>query len=380
MKKSRIASSLLLACLVFAACQKETRQTDAASSIEDHNAIAKTKASGSNAVTVFATGLNNPRGLKFGPDGKLYVAEAGIGGTNSTEGQCPQAPPPMGPNTGSNNGGRVSVIDAAGNRTTVSDQLPSSQSAGPQPNISGPADVAFLGNQLYVLQDGAGCVNGVTNLPNGVLRIGAGGTPTLVADLSSWLLAHPPAKPSADFDRTGVWYSMIASGNKLIAMNANQGTLVQVTTDGNIKRIADMTTTVGHIVPTAMAEKGNVYFSNLDVFPITSQSAIYKINPSGKIKKLESGFSAVLGLVIDGGRKYVLEMSSGVLFPTPGTGRIVKVEPNGAREVVASGLNFPTAMTQGPDGNLYVSNWGFGLPPGGGQIVKVEINRKGSAK
>src|SRR6185436_4712448 len=55
-------------------------------------------------VTTFASGLNNPRGLTFGPDGNLYVAEGGIGGTNSTDGQCDQVIPPVGPYTGSADG------------------------------------------------------------------------------------------------------------------------------------------------------------------------------------------------------------------------------------------------------------------------------------
>src|SRR4051794_35944245 len=44
----------------------------------------------SSNVTVIAQGLNYPRGLEFGPDGKIYVAEGGTGGTTSTVGQCDQ--------------------------------------------------------------------------------------------------------------------------------------------------------------------------------------------------------------------------------------------------------------------------------------------------
>ena len=34
-------------------------------------------------VTTFATGFDNPHGMKFGSDGFLYVAEAGTGGNHT---------------------------------------------------------------------------------------------------------------------------------------------------------------------------------------------------------------------------------------------------------------------------------------------------------
>jgi sugar lactone lactonase YvrE len=61
----------------------------------------------------------------------------------------------------------------------------------------------------------------------------------------------------------------------------------------------------------------------------------------------------------------------------PGTGRLLRILPNGKQEVLidsTSGLLVvPTGMTFGPDGALYISNIGYGAPLGLGQILKVEF-------
>ena len=45
----------------------------------------------------------------------------------------------------------------------------------------------------------------------------------------------------------------------------------------------------------------------------------------------------------------------------------------GTWETVAAGLTFPTAMTFGRDGKLYVSNFGYNARPGQGQIVRISL-------
>jgi hypothetical protein len=95
------------------------------------------------------------------------------------------------------------------------------------------------------------------------------------------------------------------------------------------------------------------------------------------MKKFD-GLTAVISLTFMDGKLYALETSAiAEDYPSAGNGKIVRVSDSGELTDVVTGLSYPTAITAGPDGALYVSEFGFGVDPSvdppPGRILRVSL-------
>jgi hypothetical protein len=376
MKKLRFTSSILCAAVV-------------AGGVSGVRMLAQLPAN----ATVYASGLEGPRGLAFGPDGTLYVAEAGLGGKTSTVGACPQVPAPIGPYTGGLTA-RISKIDTNRNRTTLVSGLPSAQDA--MTDFLGVGDVAFLNGDLYAVLAGGGCSHGNTAIPNALIKVNVrNGNWTSVANLSQALLNFPAKFTSPDdFEPDGTWYGLISNQGSLLTVEPNHGQVFSVTPGGRVQQVIDTSASQGHIVPTSLvATEGVLYVGNLNLFPIDPQWAkvmtiannVYVPNPlpgfgnlfggfgQWNVVSSKAGFTTITSMKIGpDGLLYVLELSDAPGFPTPGAGKVVRVKRSGEIEDVVTGLVVPTGMTFGPDQRLYVSNLGA-APGASGQILRIDL-------
>jgi hypothetical protein len=234
------------------------------------------------------------------------------------------------------------------------------------------------------LISGAGCGHGQANASNGVLRVNGDGSTTQVANLSAYLASNPVAHPPHDdFEADGTWYSFVPAGHDFYAVNPNGQELARISRNGHVTRIIDFSQTFDGQAdwrgPTAIARHaGSLYIGTLTPFPVKVGAAqIFKVDPrTGTFSVFESGLTTILGLAFgEDDAMFVLEMSAFNGGPAPNTGDIIRIK-DGHRTTIASGLNFPTGLAVGPDGNVYVSVNGFASAPGTGKVLRINQDQE----
>ncbi len=341
-------------------------------------------------ATVYASGLTRPRGLAFGPDGALYVAEAGTGGTVSTGAACTQVIAPVGPYTGGATA-QISKIQN-GTKSVVASGFPSAANA--VGDILGVADLTFLDGELYALLAGGGCSHGNPTLPNGIVRVDLNnGSWRYITNLSLVLKQQPPAYNSFnDYEPDGSPYSLVSENGDLFAVEPNHAQIFRVTKAGAAHLTYDFSLPFADVTPTTIAfREGNLYVGNLGIFPArlqterittlsrdvffidTTPGLATKASDLGKLRLAGSraGFTSIVNIKFGpDGLLYVLEFSAANGYPMPGAGKVVRLNSKGAIEEIVTGLTVPTAMIFGPDHALYISNAG-GAAAGAGQILRV---------
>lgn len=326
-----------------------------------------------------ASGLWNPRGIAFAPNGDLYVAEAGQGGPG------PCIPSPVFPNPPRCYGetGAVTLVlpneaSPGGSFRRVVTGLPSLV-LGNGTAEGGPSDVAFLGTAAYVTMGLGGnpatvrpAVGGKADLFGRLLQTTPSGRYKVVADIAGTEAAANPDGAAVDSNP----YSVLVQPGRRIVADAGANALFVAHANGHSAVFAEdlLGPNPVQTVPTSVVEgpDGAIYVGLLTGFPFVPGSArVLRISSDGSsISTYATGFTAIIDVAFDaGGALYVLQVIPGGGPPSPG-GKLVRQCPGGAPADLLAGLTFPGGVAIGPDGAVYITNRGTSS---NGEVLRLPV-------
>ncbi|WP_138504696.1 ScyD/ScyE family protein [Nostoc sp. PA-18-2419] len=382
-------------------------------------------------LTTIVDGISNARGISFGPDGSLYVAEPGIGGN----GNCQPSPstlfqPICAGNTGSlvkvsPNGTKQRLLN---NFQSLAEQPTGNQGAGIQ-------DIQFdSSGQAYLLTGFAGYpgnrdlatlnLGSQYPIPPQQLATFPPSTPDkvlntpLLAQLSKVDLNTGALTSIFDFAKNEITknpdggdivtnpYDLTINGDSAYVVDGGGNTAYKIKLDGSDSQAIPIPKTIisksdlppglqlppglleelpgGKIaiqaVPTggAIGPDGDLYVGEYTGFPYPEgKSRIYRIGKDGNPELYLDGFTHITDLTFDeNGNLLVLQFSDtsqlgGDITNLPGS--LIQVAPNGTRTTLVAagqGLDSADGIDIGPDGKIYITNRGVG--PERGEVVRVD--------
>jgi hypothetical protein len=332
-------------------------------------------------ATTIASGLRNPRGIAFAPNGALHVAEAGSGGAG------PCTPSPVPPNLLKCYGetGAVTRSLPDGSLVPVVTGLPSF--VLPDGTVEGgPVDVAFFGMAATVtlgLGGDPAVMVGLapkSHLLGKVLHTTPSGQYKVVADIAGHEATFNPYGGPID---SNPYNTLVQPGRRIVA-DAGANALIEVLANGRTRTFAVLPprTDGRQPVTTSIAEgpDGGLYAGLLTGFPFWRGTAsVVRFNSDGSgMQTAVDGLTAVVDVTFDtGGAMYILEIASGQVppFPPPspglGAGRLKRVCPGGSPTVLVDGLTFSSGVAIGPDHAAYLTN--FGTSPSAGEVLRLPL-------
>jgi hypothetical protein len=355
-------------------------------------------------LKVVADGLDNPRGLAFGPGNDLYVAESGRGGS----GPCRSAPDGGEQDCFGTSGAVTRIdLDDDGDQRRITTGLPSfADPAGG--NATGPHDVSFPRRSDDDGWDARGFLilgiggDPATNPDVGAAGAGLGklhrlwpdGRTRPLADLAAFEAANNPDADQPDSDQESNPYSVAAvNGRRAVVVDAGGNTVLLADRLGAVELlglipfgeapappIPDFPVPPGTPIPlqsvptsVVLGKDGAVYVGLLTGFPFPKDRAsVWVIEPGQEPRTFATGFTTILDLAFGkDGSLYVLQISTEGLLAAPSPGALIRVRPDGSREELAAGkLTEPTGLAL-HGGYAYVSN--HGTEAGTGEVVRIPL-------
>lgn len=355
--------------------------------IEPVNALATPE-----TTEVIASGLNNPRGLNLGPEGALYVAEAGSGGAG------PCAPGPEGIRCYGTTGSITRIGLRGGTVTRVATGLPSL--AGEDGSFAtGVHDVSLhgRGNAFMTIGFGGDPAARTTDFGSAgasfarLARMNASGNWSLQEDLGAYEAAANPTGDEVDTNP----YGILALPGKRVVADAGANALNEVAANGAISTLAVFRDRLveappflelppGTLIPmdtvptsVALGPDGHYYVGQLTGFPFPVGGAnIYRVPSQGGVPEIYAeGFTGIIDVAFGtDGSLYVLELAKNGLLDAfifnDWTGALIRVAPDGTRTEIAEGALFaPGGVVVGSDGTLYVTN--NSIFSASGQVLRI---------